>query len=172
MKPNILNLHDELPKNPIESLYSTDTSLSGIDTSLPSGETILLSDDTSLSGTDVSESNTDVIKLAKSYKDKSIKSFSFSGNTYKVQDWVEMLTTLADYLASTNKKDFEKVLWISNDQKARFSRYGDQLRMPEKIKRTDIFVETKLNPEEVVRTACQLLAEFGYSKDDLDIEAS
>jgi hypothetical protein len=44
--------------------------------------------------------------------------------------------------------------------------------MPEKIKRTDIFVETKMNPEEVVRTSCQLIAEFGYSIDDLDIEAS
>jgi hypothetical protein len=172
MKPDKLNLHEELPKSPLKSLYSTDTSLSGTDTSYSGGDTILLSDDTSLSGTDTSESNTGVIRLAKSYKDKSIKSFSFNGNTYKVQDWVEMLTTLADYLASTNKKDFEKVLWISNDQKTRFSRYGDQLRMPEKIKRTDIFVETKMNPEEVVRTSCQLIAEFGYSIDDLDIEAS
>lgn len=104
--------------------------------------------------------------------EKSIKAFSFHGNTYKVQTWVEMLTTLSDYFASTNKKDFEKVLWISNDQKARYSRYGDQLRIPEKVKRTDIYVETKLNPDEVVRTSCQLLAEFGYGKDDLYIEAS
>ena len=81
-----------------------------------------------------------------------------------------MLTTLCDYFASTNNKDFEKVLWISNEQKPRFSRYGDQLRMPEKVKRTDIYVETKLNPDEVVRTSGKLLAEFGYSKDDLEIE--
>ena len=36
----------------------------------------------------------------------------------------------------------------------------------------DIYVETKLNPDEVVRTSCKLLAEFGYSKDDLDIETA
>ena len=83
-----------------------------------------------------------------------------------------MLTTLCDYFASTNQKDFEKVLWISNDQKARFSRYGDQLRIPEKVKKTDIYVETKLSPDEVVRTSAKLLAEFGYSKDDLEIDAA
>lgn len=172
MEPEKLNLHDELPKSPLKSLSSTDTSLSGTDTSFSGGETILLSDDTSLSGTDTSGSNTGVIRLAKSYMDKSIKAFGFNGNTYKVQTWVEMLTTLSDYLASTNEKDFEKVLWISNDQKARFSRYEDQLHIPVKVKRTDIYVETKMNPEEVVRTSCQLLAEFGYDKDDLDIEAT
>ena len=127
----------------------------------------LSSNDKKLSTTDI-----ETIKLAKSYSEKSIKAFSFNGNTYKVQTWVEMLTTLSNYFASTNNKDFEKVLWISNDQKARFSRYGDQLRIPEKVKKTDIYVETKLSPDEVVRTSAKLLAEFGYSKDDLDIDAA
>ncbi len=127
----------------------------------------LSSTDTSLSTTD-----TETIKLAKSYSDKSIKAFSFNGNTYKVQTWPEMLTTLCNYFASTNNKDFEKVLWISNDQKARFSRYGDQLSIPEKIKKTDIYVETKLNPDDVVKTTAKLLAEFGYSKDNLEIDAA
>jgi hypothetical protein len=127
----------------------------------------LSSNDRKLSTTD-----TETIKLAKSYSEKSIKAFSFNGNTYKVQTWVEMLTTLSNYLASTNNKDFEKVLWISNEQKARFSRYGDQLNLPEKVKKTDIYVETKMSPDEVVRTSVKLLAEFGYSKDDLDIDAA
>jgi hypothetical protein len=82
-----------------------------------------------------------------------------------------MLTTLCDYFASANKKDFEKVLWISNDQKTRFSRYGEQLRIPIKVKRTDIYVETKLKPDEVVTTSAKLLAEFGYTQDDLEIDA-
>ena len=126
------------------------------------------------SSTDKLLATTDIetIKLAETYKDKFINAFSFNGNTFKVQSWVEMLTTLCDYFASTNQKDFEKVLWISNDQKARFSRYGDQLRIPEKVKKTDIYVETKLSPDEVVRTSAKLLAEFGYSKDDLEIDAA
>jgi hypothetical protein len=164
MESDILNLQDELPRSLSKSLSSTDTSLSSTDTSL-SGT------DTSLSGTDTSLSNTDTIKLAESYGDKTIKSYRFNGNTYKVETWIDMLTSLCDYFAATNSKDFEKVLWISNEQKPRFSRYGDQLRMPEKVKHTDIFVETKLTPDEVVRTCGKLLAEFGYSKNDLKIEA-
>ena len=119
----------------------------------------------------LSATDTETIKLAQSYMDKSIKSYSFKGNTYKVETWVDMLTGLCNYFASIKNKDFEKVLWISNDQTARFSRYGDQLRIPERVKRTDIYVETQLTPDQVVTTTCKLLAEFGYGKDDLDIEA-
>ena len=175
MEPQILDMHDELPdgsKMPKKSLSGTDKSLSSTGTPLSGTDTRLSSTDTKLSSTDTRLSATDTIKLAKRYAEKSIKSYSFKGNTYQVETWVEMLTSLCDYFASTNKKDFEKVLWISNDQKTRFSRYGDQLRIPEKVKRTDIYVETKLSPDEVVRTSCQLLAEFGYSKDDLYIEAA
>ena len=158
MEADILDLHDELPKSWSKALSSTDTSLS--------------STDTSLSGTDKSLSSSDTFKLGESYADKTITAYRFNGNTYKVSTWDEMLTSLCDYFASTNSKDFEKVLWISNEQKPRFSRYGDQLRMPEKVKRTDIYVETKLSPDEVVRTCGKLLAEFGYHKDDLKIETA
>ena len=134
--------------------------------SYAASRTDLFGNDTNLSATDI-----ETIKLAESYADKSIQAFSFNGNTYQVQNWVDMLTTLCDYFASANKKDFEKVLWISNDQKTRFSRYGEQLRIPIKVKRTDIYVETKLNPDEVVTTSAKLLAEFGYTQDDLQIDA-
>ena len=179
MEADILDLHDELPKSWAKALSSTDTSLSSTDTSLSGTDKSLSGTDKSLSGTDKSLSgtdkslaSTDTIKLTERYADKIIKSYTFNGNTYKVSTWDEMLTTLCDYFAAVNSKDFEKVLWISNEQKPRFSRYGDQLRMPEKVKRTDIYVETKLNPGEVVRTCGKLLAEFGFSKDDLEIETA
>ena len=108
-------------------------------------------------------------KKQESFEGKSIKSFSFNGRTEHVNHWEEVLTNLCDYFASTHKKDFEKVLWISGENKTYFSRYKDQLRIPEKIKKTDIFVETKLTPDEIVKTSKALLEEFGYSKDLLKI---
>jgi len=90
---------------------------------------------------------------------------------YKVRAWDEVLPTLGDFFASTQTKDFEKVLWISDNQKTCFSRYSDQLRIPEKIKGTDIFVEMKMTPDQVVKTAQKLIEEFGYSHDDLSIDA-
>ena len=103
------------------------------------------------------------------YEGKTIKSFSFNGHNYEVRHWDEMLTTLCDYFAASHSKDFEKVLWISGENKTYFSRYQDQLRIPEKIKKTDIYVETKLNPDEIVKTSKNLLSEFGYSRDLLKI---
>ena len=112
------------------------------------------------------------MEISQSFADKSIRSFRFNGNTYPVRAWDEVLATLCEYFVANHTKDFEKVLWISDDQKTCFSRYSDQLRIPEKIKRTDIFVETKMTPDEVVKTAKKLLVEFGYDRNDLSIDAS
>ncbi len=111
------------------------------------------------------------VEISQTFAELSIRSFRFNGNNYPVRAWDEVLPTLCDYFAATHTKDFEKVLWISDDQKTCFSRYSDQLRIPEKIKQTDIFVETKMTPDEVVKTAEKLLDEFGYDRNDLSIDA-
>jgi hypothetical protein len=110
-----------------------------------------------------------IIKKPETYEGKTIQSFTFNGRNYPVRHWEEVLTTLCDYFATTHTKDFERVLWISGENSTYFSRYQDQLRIPEKIKKTDIYVETKLSPDEIVKTAKSLLAEFGYSRDLLKI---
>jgi hypothetical protein len=111
------------------------------------------------------------VELNQSFADMSIRSFRFNGHKYQVRAWDEVLPMLGDFFASTHTKDFEKVLWISDDQKTCFSRYSDQLRIPEKIKGTDIFVETRMTPDEVVKTAHKLLEEFGFDRNDLSIDA-
>jgi hypothetical protein len=108
-------------------------------------------------------------KKPESYADKEIKSFTFNGKTNPVRYWEDMLVSLCDYFAATHSKDFEKVLWISGEDKTYFSRYSDQLRIPEKIKGTDIYVETKLGPDEIVKTSRSLLNEFGQATTDLTI---
>ena len=122
---------------------------------------------TTSEGTPVDEKE----RKIESYTEKSIKSFTFIGHSHIVRTWDEVLPILCEYLASTHEKDFEKVLWISDDQKPYFSRYSDQLRMPEKIQETDIYVETRINPDEVVKTTHKLIEAFGYSQDDLSIDA-
>jgi hypothetical protein len=104
-----------------------------------------------------------------SYETKTIKSFTFNGRNYQVHHWDELLTNLCDYFADAHMKDFEKVLWISGENNTYFSRNQDQLRIPEKIKKTDIFVETKLSPDRIVKTAKALLSEFGYSQETLKL---
>ena len=107
----------------------------------------------------------EMIHMPETYEGKVVESFRFDGHTYKVRHWEEVLTTLCDHLAKLHKKDFEKVLWISGEDKTYFSQYKEQLSIPEKINETDIYVETKLSPNEIVKTAKTLLTEFGYSRD-------
>ena len=109
------------------------------------------------------------VKKAESYADKEIKSFTFNGKTNPAKNWEDMLINLCEYFAIIHSRDFEKVLWISGEDHTYFSRYSDQLSIPEKIKGTNIYVETKLRPDEIVRTSRSLLAEFGYNADDLSI---
>lgn len=116
------------------------------------------------------ESGTDMrARKPEFFANKSINSFSFRGNTYPVKSWEEMLTTVCDCFAVQHPHEFEKVLWLHDDQHPFFSRYSDQLRIPEKIKKTNIYVETKLAPEEIVKTVGDLLTEFGYGHEDLVI---
>ena len=111
------------------------------------------------------------VKKPESYIDKEIKSYTFNGKTNPVRYWEDLLTGLCDYFAAIHSKDFEKVLWISGEDKTYFSRYSDQLRIPEKIKGSDIYVETKLGPDEIVKTSRSLLGEFGHDAAELSITA-
>ena len=129
------------------------------------------SEDKTASTTSEGTHSNQIERKLESYADQSIKSFTFIGHSHIVRAWDEVLPILCDYLASTHEKDFEKVLWISDNQKPYFSRYSDQLRIPEKIKETDIYVETRMNPDEVAKTAHKLIETFGYSQDDLSIDA-
>ena len=103
------------------------------------------------------------------FADKSISSFTFLGKTFPVRGWEEMLSMICNQFAVTHSQEFEKVLWLYDDQKPCFSRYSDQLRIPEKIRKTNIYVETKLAPDEIVKTVGDLLTEFGYGHEDLVI---
>ena len=61
-----------------------------------------------------------ITKKQESYEGKAKKSFTFNGRTEHVNHWEEVLTNLCDYFATTHQKDFEKVLWISGENKTYF----------------------------------------------------
>ena len=108
----------------------------------------------------------------KSYADKRVNGYSFNGHQESVKNWEEMLLSLCGYFATSHAQEFEKVLWISDHHRIYFSTNSDELRIPEKIKKTDIYVETKLKPDEIVKIADDLMTEFGYDKNMLEIKTS
>jgi hypothetical protein len=155
-------------------LNASDVSASRLNASDVSASRLNASDVSAsrLNASDVSASRfKKTLKKPESYIDKEIKSYTFNGKTNPVRYWEDLLTGLCDYFAAIHSKDFEKVLWISGEDKTYFSRYSDQLRIPEKIKGSDIYVETKLGPDEIVKTSRSLLKEFGYEATELSITA-
>jgi predicted type IV restriction endonuclease len=154
------------------SLNASDVSRSRLNASDVSSSRLNASDVSSsrLNASDVSRpAPKKTLQKPESYIDKEIKSYAFNGKTNPARYWEDLLTDLCDYFAAIHSRDFEKVLWISGEDKTYFSRYSDQLRIPEKIKGSDIYVETKLGPDEIVKTSRSLLREFGYDATDLSI---
>ena len=156
------------------SLNASDVSASRLNSSDVSRSRLNSSDvsRSRLNSSDVSRpARKKTLQKPESYIDKEIKSYTFNGKTNPARYWEDLLTDLCDYFAAIHSKDFEKVLWISGEDKTYFSRYSDQLRIPEKIKGSDIYVETKLGPDEIVKTSRSLLKEFGYDATELSIKA-
>jgi len=107
--------------------------------------------------------------LTSSYNGKSISSFSFKKKNYKIKSWGDLVLKLCEVLNIEYKQDIEKLLWHSVGKKYYFSKNADELRFPEDIQGTDIFVQTHLSPNEAVRTAHSILSFYGYSKDNFSI---
>jgi len=105
----------------------------------------------------------------KSYDGQSITSFSLKGKIYKVKSWEELLVKLCDVLRTEYHKDIDSLQWHSVGKKYYFNTNPDELRFPAGIAGTDIFVETYLNPNEMVKIALSVLSEFKFAESDLKV---
>ena len=107
---------------------------------------------------------------SKSYTGKSIVAFTFKGTRYPVRSWKEMLIKISSLMLSAHRKQFNNVLSLVGRKRQYFSRNPNELRSPEKINNTDIYVETNLNANGIVKLTRNVLALFGYQDDDLIVE--
>jgi len=105
----------------------------------------------------------------KTYESQSIASFSLKGKTYKVKSWEDLLVKMCEVLKTEHLQDIESLQWLSVGKKYYFNTNPDELRVPASIAGTDIFVESYLSPTEAATLAQSVLAEFGFSENDLKI---
>jgi len=110
-------------------------------------------------------------KTKSRYSGKSISSFIFRGTEYEVRFWIDVLITLCDVLVSTNKNEFDKVLTLVGRKRPYFTRNENELRIPQKIKHTNIYVETNLGANNIVDLCYRTISVFGYPSNDLKINA-
>lgn len=101
------------------------------------------------------------------YSNKSISSFTFRGKSYEVKSWKDMLIQVCNIMSGIHREHFEKVLNLKGRKRPYFTNNPNELRIPQKITATNIYVEVNLGANSIVRLSQKVIALFGYSKDDL-----
>ena len=76
----------------------------------------------------------------RSNQDK-VKYFIFNGERFEVKFWKDMLPKVCSIMASRHKERFEDIFTIKGDKHTYFSRNQEELKSPELIEGTDIYVE-------------------------------
>jgi len=107
-----------------------------------------------------------------SYTGKSIIAFTFKGTRHPVRSWKEMLIKITNLMLSAHREQFDRVLNLVGRKRPYFTRNPNELRNPERINNTDIYVETNLSANSIVKLSKSIISLFGYKEDDLFIEVS
>jgi len=116
------------------------------------------------------EISTPMKLLSGEYSGKSITSFTFKGNRYLVHTWKEMLIKTCNLMLSTHRDQFDKVLNLVGRKRPYFTKNPGELRIPERINDTDIYVETNLSANSIVKLSKNILVLYEYAESDLSIE--
>jgi len=108
-------------------------------------------------------------KLA-NYTGKSVIAYSFENTRYEVVYWIDVLIKVCNLMHSLHRKNFEWILQLRGRRRPYFSKNLHELRVPQQIEGTDIFMETNLNANSIVRTCLVVISLFGYSEKDFGVE--
>jgi len=109
-------------------------------------------------------------KRRENYTGKSIVSFNFRGKEYEVKYWIEMLREICNIMLTLHGDRFEQVLNLVGRKRPYFTKNKDELRIPGRIKRTDIYVELNLSANSIAKLSKDVISLFGYDSEDLSIE--
>ncbi len=93
------------------------------------------------------------------------KYFIFNGEKNKIRFWKDMLPKVCSIMASRHKERFEDIFTIKGDKNIYFSRNQEELKSPELIEGTDIYVETGFAKGMLLKIAGDVVTLFGYPED-------
>lgn len=101
---------------------------------------------------------------------KSLIAFTFRNQRYETKYWKDMLLKISSIMAESHKDQFDDILTLSGRQRPFFSRNPADLKSPNQIEGTNMFVEGNFSPDSILRLSKNVLSKFGYSESDLSIE--
>ena len=97
------------------------------------------------------------------------KYFVFNGERYEVRFWKDMLPKVCAIIASQHKDRIEDILTIKGDKHTYFSRNPNELKSPELIEGTDIYVRTDFHTGMLLHVSKRVITLFDYSENMLSI---
>jgi len=106
-----------------------------------------------------------------SYIGKSVTAFIFKNTRYEVKYWIEVLSHICKLMYNLHCSNFERVLQLRGSKRPYFTRNANELRTPQQIEDSDIFMETNLSSNYIVKISLNVILLFGYSEKDFIIEA-
>jgi hypothetical protein len=100
---------------------------------------------------------------------KSIRSATLFGQQLLVGNYKELLIAVAEYL-SEKSADFDERAVKVRGNNPYFSERPDELRIPYKLRRSTLHMETNLNANLIVEICWRLLEELGHQPSDLKLD--
>ncbi len=106
------------------------------------------------------------------YANMKVYSFIFEEKRYYVSNWKSLLITICDIMRTNHTNNFYKVLNLFGKNRPYFCTSSAQkaLRDPEQIKGTNIYVETNLSANQIVKITIMILELFGYKQSAIRIQ--
>lgn len=101
---------------------------------------------------------------------RKVRSFTLKGEKHIVNSWKGMLLKICEIMYEYHPHEFRKVLNLRGIKRPYFTTNPNELRDPTQINKTNIYVETWLNANAIVRLSKKVINLFGYKEDDLIIE--
>ncbi|MCW6035387.1 hypothetical protein K4A83_03735 [Spirulina subsalsa FACHB-351] len=107
----------------------------------------------------------------KSYSGQTIVAFHFNGERYETESWKDFLINVCILIKLNHSKDFYKVQEaVKGRTRYFFTTKPEDLRKAEKISGTNLYVETSLSANDVVKLIKKIVDLFEYPADVIAIE--
>lgn len=115
--------------------------------------------------------NTQIQSLApvSSFAYKKPISLEFNGVHYKAKSWITLLKTFLQILSETHPNEIHNLSLLTGKKRPYFTTDSSQLRQAAQLLNSNLFFETNLSSNDVVKLINRAAQSMGYSSDSVKI---
>jgi negative regulator of replication initiation len=117
------------------------------------------------------QNRSSVLKPDNDYTHHSVRGYQLEGRRLPARSFKDILVGLSEHLLEKHGSAFEKVaLSFRGKKRSYFSRTPDDLRFPQQLSGSGLFVETNLNASLIIGICRALLEKLGHRLDSFRVE--